>query len=157
MQILKFAPVDQENAYKFFITVYREFGWDEKLIYGMDNIGKTFGGEKEIFLIAKENGKIVGCVGLKYLDDKTALMKRFYLAPETRGTGLAAEMLQKIIKFAKENNYKEIALDTFLTNFRAQRFYEKNGFITYSPAPNKNWPESKLSEIYQFRKLQLEK
>ncbi len=157
MQILKFDSKDQNETYDFFISVYREFGWDEKLIYGMDNIEKTFSGEKETFLIAKENGEIVGCVGLKYLNDKTALMKRFYLGQKTRGSGLATEMLQKIVEFAKESSYEEIVLDTFLDNFRAQRFYEKNGFTIYSPTPDTHWPESDHPEIYQYRKLQLEK
>jgi ribosomal protein S18 acetylase RimI-like enzyme len=155
MDLIKFNPKDQKQTFDFFLGIYREFGWDERFIYGMDSIAETFGGKREIFLTAKEKEKVVGCVGLKELKPKTALMKRFYLAQNYRGSGLVKKMFDEVVKFAKQNGYGEVVLDTYLTNYRAQRFYEKNGFSVFSPDPLEKWPESQHPEIFLFYKLML--
>ncbi len=153
MIISKFKAQDQKQTETFFLRIYTEFGWDKRFIYGMENIAQTFGGEKEIFLTAKEKDKVVGCVGLKELESKTALMKRFYLAENYRGLGLGRKMFEKLLSFAREKGFKEIVLDTYQTNINAQRFYEKNGFVSFLPQALKKWPESYHPAIFKFYKL----
>lgn len=154
-QIVKFQKQDQKEAYEFCKSTYEEMKWDKKYMWGLDDLGKTFGGSREVFFLAKENGKIIGCVGIKELNRKEALMKRFYVDKDYRGKGLAQQLFKEISDFVKKNNYQAVVLDTYHNNFRAQRFYEKLGFYVYNPVPDGKWPESSNPKLFQFKKLDL--
>lgn len=146
---------DREKVYRFCLSIFDEMGWDKRFRYGLENLKKTFGGKREVFFIAKKDGGIIACAGLKNLTDKIALMKRFYVAKEFRGKGLAGLMFEKIKNFAKKNKYESIVLDVFRDNIRAQKFYQKKGFKIFNPEPDKNWLESQNPQLFEFRKLDL--
>lgn len=74
-----------------------------------------------------ENGKIVGGTGIGYLTDEICELQKMYCLPEARGTGIAAELLEAALKYAK-HYYKKCYLETLDNMTRAQRFYEKYGF-----------------------------
>ncbi len=155
VEINKIEDKDLEQAQEFCLFIFEELGWDKKFAYGLENLKRTFGGSGEIFLIAEDGEKIVGCAGLKKLTRKEALMKRFYVAKKFRGKGLADLLFKKIKNFAKKNGYKNIVLDVFRDNIRAHKFYQKKGFKIFNPKPNKKWSESQHPKIFAFRKLEL--
>jgi len=155
VEISKIEERDKEKVCQFCLSIFEEMGWDRKVAYGLENLAKTFGGPGEIFFIAKKGETIVACVGLKKLSAKEALMKRFYVAKKFRGKGLADLLFKKIKNFAEKNGYKTIVLDVFKDNIRAKKFYRKKGFEEFLPSQYDNWPESKHSELYEFKKLKL--
>ena len=155
IRIGKIKEEDKEEAYRFCLGIIEEMGWEKKFFTDIDNLPAVFKGEREIFLLAKEEDKIIGCVGLNDLSEKQALMRRFYVAKEFRGKGLAPKLFKRIKKFAKEKNYSTIVLDVFKNNFRAKRFYQKQGFIPFKPRPQKKWPDSKYPNSFDFRKFTL--
>lgn len=82
-----------------------------------------------------ENGVLVGGVGIGNLDgtDKICELQKMYCLPEARGTGLAQKLVEIALDYAKRY-YKKCYLETLPNMIRAQRFYEKNGFIRiYEP------------------------
>ena len=155
IEIRKIKEKDEKKAYLFCIGIFDEMGWDKRFSYDLKDLSKTFGGEREAFFIAVDNRKIVSCGGVNCLADKTALMRRFYTAKEFRGRGLAALMLEKIKRFAKENGYGEIVLDMFKDNIRAKKFYKKSGFRNFKPSPCKNWHDLNYPKLFDFQKLKL--
>jgi GNAT superfamily N-acetyltransferase len=64
------------------------------------------------FLIAYADGEPVGCGGFKRLDVKTAEIKRMFVAPEARSTGLGRRILEQLEDGALTAGYDVIRLDT---------------------------------------------
>jgi ribosomal protein S18 acetylase RimI-like enzyme len=81
---------------------------------------------------------LIGCVALKALNATTAEMKRLYVEPGHRGTGIARQLVLELVDRARGKHYSSIVLDTLPTMSRAQRLYVSLGFTdvaayTYNP------------------------
>jgi GNAT superfamily N-acetyltransferase len=48
------------------------------------------------FVIAREDGRAIGCGALRLLNETTAEVKRMYVEPELRGRGVAKEILERL-------------------------------------------------------------
>ncbi len=130
---------------------------NKKFAYGLEDLKEFFSKPEDIFLLAKKGERIIACAGLKKLSKTKGLLKRFYVAKDFRGKGLAGLMLERIKRFAKGKNYKSIVLDVPYDNLRARRFYQRHDFSVFNPSPYKGWLESKHPKIFEFRKLELDK
>jgi ribosomal protein S18 acetylase RimI-like enzyme len=92
-------------------------------------------------LIARdEGGAVIGCVGLRALEEPGVCeMKRLYLKPEARGTGLGKALAEAIVVAARERGYAEMRLDTLESMTGAIGLYERMGFVRiaayYAPTP----------------------
>lgn len=77
-----------------------------------------------------ENGKMLGGCGIAQFgsaEDKICELQKMYLIQEARGTGIAKELLQTALQFAKQH-YKSCYLETLQNMQAANRFYTKHGF-----------------------------
>lgn len=81
-----------------------------------------------------ETGKIVGGTGIGRLTDQVCELQKMYSLPESRGTGLAHELMRLALEYARIF-YKECYLETLDNMLAAQRFYEKHGFRRTGKAP----------------------
>ena len=84
-------------------------------------------------LVANVNGEAAGCVALRALDQSTLEMKRLYVRPSARGTGLGKLLVEAAISIARQNGYGELRLDTLATMVSAQRLYGALGFVEIPP------------------------
>jgi ribosomal protein S18 acetylase RimI-like enzyme len=84
-------------------------------------------------LIALRDEAIVGCVALRPLDDERCEMKRLYLRPGARGTGLGRRLVEAICAEARASGYRTIVLDTLPTLAAAQAVYRALGFVATAP------------------------
>ena len=82
------------------------------------------------FWVAKEQGKVVGTVGLMMCSSGLAVLKKFFVYEPYRGIPhhLGRELYNALLNFAKENGVKRLILDTPKNTERAHKFYEKAGF-----------------------------
>ena len=64
------------------------------------------------WLVAYRDGQPVGCAALKRLDNRTAEIKRVYVTPEARGTGVARALLARLEEIARTIGYTRVRLDT---------------------------------------------
>jgi GNAT superfamily N-acetyltransferase len=64
------------------------------------------------WLLAYRGGLPVGCAGLKRIDDRVAEIKRIYVTPDARGTGVARALLRRLEQAAQEIGYAVVRLDT---------------------------------------------
>ena len=94
-------------------------------------------GEGRGFWLAKLDGELAGCVGLRSLprpegleaeDVKCAEIKRMYVREKFRGQGVAPRLLEAVENFAREEGYARIYLDTASEMVAAARLYESNGY-----------------------------
>ncbi len=65
-----------------------------------------------------------------YMNQWKALeLKRIYILKEHQGKGIAQKLMAFIIEYATQNDFKVVWLGVWEHNYRAQKFYEKYGFI----------------------------
>lgn len=153
--IEKLKHEEQDKAAAFCKSIYKELDWDLRFSDGVDNLAEYFSKPREIFLLVKLDDRIIGCGGIKDLDINNGLLKRFYIDKEFRGKGVAALLLDELIKFARQQKYKYLVLDTRFDNIRAQKFYEKHDFKRFKTQPYPSWSESSAPDIFYFYRLEL--
>ena len=95
--------------------------------------GKYSPPQGELLLARNEAGTAIGCVGLRPLPSDTPSpkiceMKRLYVTPEGRGTGVGKALTSTIITAAKELGYSEMRLDTLPSMRAALKMYQAIGF-----------------------------
>ena len=81
-------------------------------------------------LLAMQDERPVGCVALRPLDGDGAVgeVKRLYVQPRGRGTGLGRRLAQAVIERARSMDYHELKLDTLAGMTQARALYASLGF-----------------------------
>jgi len=94
---------------------------------------------------------IVGCIALRSLRafPDSGEVKRLYVQPQHRGSGIAAALYQALELFARECGYQSLYLDTTDEMVAAQRFYSALG---YKSAPRYN--DNPQATIFMRKELQ---
>jgi len=80
--------------------------------------------------LAIVEGEPVGCVALRKLawPENCGELKRMYVRAERRANGIANTLLEALEKYAAQNGYESLYLDTADSMLAAVRFYERNGY-----------------------------
>jgi len=79
-------------------------------------------------LLARSGTDIAGCVGLRPLDADRGEMKRLYLRPHFRGTGLGRRLAEAVIAEARAAGYRSVVLDSLASMSEARALYDRLGF-----------------------------
>jgi ribosomal protein S18 acetylase RimI-like enzyme len=105
-------------------------------------------------LAARDGDRLAGCVALRPIDDETCEMKRLYVRPEQRGSGLGRRLVEAIVDAARERGYRRMRLDTTPGMEAAQALYEELGFreiapYTHNPVAGTRFLQLELSEALE--------
>ena len=80
------------------------------------------------FLIARSEGRAVGCGAVRRLDETTVEVKRMYVEPELRGQGVAKKILKRLEAEAKTLGAHRLVLETGIYQAEAIGLYRRAGF-----------------------------
>ena len=81
-----------------------------------------------IFLVVYRAGMPVGCGALRLLDVETAELKRMYVRPIARGSGLGRRLLAALEAQARALGARRLVLETGIRQTAALAFYRTMGF-----------------------------
>src|SRR6185295_4102333 len=69
-------------------------------------------GGRGAFLVVRRDGVPVGCGAFRLIDDETAELKRMYVDPAVRGTGLGRRLVEALEAEARAAGARRLVLET---------------------------------------------
>ena len=94
----------------------------------LQRLTETYRGPDSIFLVAEEQGRILGTCGVKAEDGKAAILRRLFVTPSHRGKGVGFGLLQEALGFCKKQGFQEVVIRTSSRMERAIRLCSSLGF-----------------------------
>jgi putative acetyltransferase len=76
-----------------------------------------------------EGGRVLGTCGVFPVRPGDMELRKMYLHPQSRGTGLGKRLLEESVAWCRARGAERIVLDTTEQMTRAITFYEANGFV----------------------------
>ncbi|MCB1021774.1 MAG: GNAT family N-acetyltransferase [Bryobacterales bacterium] len=104
-----------------------------------------------VLLLAEVEGEPAGCVAMRPLKDEACEMKRLYVRPTHRGTGLGRQLAQAAMQAGRERGYARMRLDTLDSMKGAIALYRSLGFEEIppyypNPVPGALYFEARLAD-----------
>jgi GNAT superfamily N-acetyltransferase len=101
-----------------------------------------------VFLLARDTaGRAIGCGALRALGDGAGEVKRMYVVPSRRRSGVARAVLAALEEEAARRGWTLLKLETGTEQPDAMAFYERHG---YRRIPNfGHYADSELSVCYE--------
>jgi len=98
-------------------------------------------------LMARMDGAPAGCVAMRPLEHNVCEMKRLYVQPGFRGTGLGRHLAESIVAAARGAGYAAMRLDTLATMGAARALYASLGFRPIAEYRHNPVPGSEFLEL----------
>ncbi len=127
-----------------FDDTFREGNTDENMKAYMDSsfsenkFTEELENEESKFYFAYLNDSVAGYFKInsgraqtEKFDNSYLELERLYLLNEFKGQNFGKQMLEKVISLAREKKVKYIWLGVWEKNYRALKFYSKNGFTRF--------------------------
>lgn len=82
--------------------------------------------------VAKQGGKVLGCIRIQKLTDDLAYIYRFSVHPDEHNAGIGSELIEYAIQKCVEMNFSAVALHTNAKYFKLARYYYGKQFYVHS-------------------------
>ena len=119
----------------------------------MESIQYQYGPpEGALILATNSNWGVIGCVGIRKLEDSICELKRMYVSSGNRGFGIGKSLIQHAFTRAYGMGYSKMRLDTLpsmspaIHLYKSLEFYEIQAY-RYNPVEGTVYFEKILSSI----------
>jgi GNAT superfamily N-acetyltransferase len=85
------------------------------------------------FFVTRHDGRPAGCGGIKLFGTEYGEVKRMYVRPSHRGSGLGKAMLDRLAEYARGRQVRLLRLETGIYQPEAIGLYERYGFQRRPP------------------------
>lgn len=131
------APTDNSAIAQVIRLVSAEFGLTADKGYTvsdpqLDQLFQLYSQPRSAYWVIECDGEIVGGGGVAPLsggEPDTCELQKMYFMASLRGRGMAYELAQRALNFAREQGFGRCYLETTATLTRAIALYEKLGFV----------------------------
>lgn len=107
-----------------------------------------------LYIARNRAGEPVGCIGVRPHHQRAAEIKRLYVRPAGRGSGLGRALLDVAIEAARELGYSEALVTTLPDSMpRAREMYARSSFVTTAPFVDHSHVDDGVSMEYLRLKL----
>jgi putative acetyltransferase len=142
---------DHAAVIRLVTEILAEFGFSPQvggLEQDLRDLALRYGGERAGFWVAERGGEVVGTAAVRPMTEDGAVceLKRLYVRPQERGTGLGQALYEHAEAFARSAGYARIWLDSSRRFVKAHRLYERNGFVLLQELDNE-WEDN----VYEKR------
>lgn len=86
-----------------------------------------------LLVVARRQGGVVGCAGLRLLPGRIAEVTRVFVAPVARRRGLGSRLLDALEDHARQHQVCLLRLDTRSDLIEARRLYARHGYRSAVP------------------------
>jgi putative acetyltransferase len=100
-----------------------------------------------VILLAELDGDVVGCAAVREFASGIAELKRLYVRPPARGTGLGRALSVEAIERARRAGFASIRLDTLPEMTAATALYRGLGFHEIPPYRHNPIPGTRYFEL----------
>lgn len=125
-------PGDMDTVRDMFVEYQKAIGVD-LCFQGFDEELASLPGKyvrpEGCLLLAEAGDKMAGVIAMWPLGEGRSEMKRLYVRPPWRGTGLGRRLADDVISAAREAGHKSICLDTLDFMTEARTMYRSMGFV----------------------------
>ncbi len=149
------SPEGYDTAVNLFKEYAQEIGVDlefQNFKKELENIEQQYSRPYGVIILAtSEDNRVLGCFGIRKLEDTICELKRMYIRKNARGMSIGKQMLAKAIEIGIELGYAKMRLDTLPSMSAAIGLYEKMGFYPiepyrYNPIEGTRYYELRLNE-----------
>jgi ribosomal protein S18 acetylase RimI-like enzyme len=127
---------DYDEARGLFEEYAASIGFD-RCFEGFDaelaSLPAMYGPPGGSLFLARDGQAAAGCVGVRPRAEGVCEMKRLYVRPAYRGTGLGRRLAEAVVAEGRRLGYARMVLDTLPTMRAAQALYRALGFVETTP------------------------
>lgn len=140
-------PVDRDAV----VAIFREYVRSPQADLGFQDYeaefaalpGKYAAPDGQVLLAWRE-GQAVGCAALRRVDAQTCELKRVYVRPAARGLRAGRQLVERMLRKARQAGYTRMCLDV-LPEFQAARvLYASLGFVDAAPVSHNPVPGTRF-------------
>lgn len=138
---MELKEVVSSEGYEAAVNLFKEYALEIGIDLEFQSFKKEIENVEEeysrpngvIFIAYDQNDVMLGCFGIRKLEDTICELKRMYIRKVARGIGIGKQLLMKAIEIGIELGYSQMRLDTLPSMGVAISLYEKAGFHQIDP------------------------